>query len=380
MNLLINNGLLSPLFFRTRGKLLQDFRQCGCQITLTGMQNECDELIQQSGVKYHYMRVSHSGINPFADLSLLMIYIQYYRKNNIDIIYSYTPKPNIYGSLAAGIVGMKRVFPTVNGLGRAFVENDKFKARMIREITCLLYKMAFLFAEKVFFQNQDDRDELIRRGVLKEEKCLVVSGSGIDLDSFPYHPLQKGNPVFLIATRLLISKGVREFCKAAELVKAKHPNAVFKVAGKLESGIDSFPESELQLFINKGIVQYLGYIEDMKTALEECTVFVFPSYYREGVPHVLLEAMSSGRAIVTCDSPGCRETIRDPDKFGRGRNGFLIPPRDYEKLAERMLWMIDHKHDVNKMGIEGRKYAEEKFDVNIVNSVILKEMGLLEGN
>ena len=217
-------------------------------------------------------------------------------------------------------------------------------------------------------ENSDDAAELVRRGVLPQEKCVVIAGSGIDLNTFPYSEVCQENTFFL-ATRLLVTKGVRTYFEAAKIVKEKHPEAKFYLAGSLDPNPDGINKDELDQYVQDGTVEYLGVVKDMPAALKEYAVFVLPSYYREGVPHAILEAMSIGRAIITTDAPGCKETIN-------GKNGFLIEPRNSEQLAEKMIWMIEHPAEVKQMGMESRKYAEEKFDVEKVNQVMLETMGI----
>ena len=378
VKLLINNGKLTELFFSTRGKLLNELKKNGYEITLSGKQYDCEELIDLFGVEYIETNVNRTSLNPVHDIKLLLEYKRLIKNGHYDMVHSYTVKPNIYGSIAARIIGINKIYPTVNGLGYAFTEVNSFKSICVRQIQCLLYWIAFQGATKVLFQNQDDADDLIRRRVINIDKCVIVSGSGIDLEDFKFREVEDTEHItFLIATRLLITKGVRTFCEAAKIVKEQRPNTEFIIAGAIEQNRDGFSREELDYFVNNGIVKYLGYVNNMNDTLIRSSVFVLPSYYREGVPHAILEAMSTGRAIITCNSPGCKETIKMPDSSGKGKNGFLIKPKDSAKLAEIMLWLIDHPTEIKQMGIESRKYAEEKFEVNKVNRSILEAMGII---
>ena len=366
MKIMINSGRISP-FFTTRLQLLNKIKDSGYDVTLGGFDTSCIEKCQNWGAEFAEIPFARAGMNPIQDAKTLRAYYRVMKEGQFDIVHSYTAKPNIYGSIAAKWAGIKKIYPTVNGLGYAFTGNST-KNKMVRAVICVLYKWAFSGATKVFFQNNDDAAELVRRGVLPQEKCVVIASSGIDLKAFPYSEIYQVNTFFL-ATRLLITKGVRTYFEAAKIVKEKHPEAKFYLAGSLDPNPDGIKKDELDQYVQDGTVEYLGVVKDMPAALKEYAVFVLPSYYREGVPHAILEAMSIGRAIVTTDAPGCKETVN-------GKNGFLIEPRNSEQLAEKMIWMLDHPSEVKRMGAESRKYAEEKFDVEIVNRVMLETMGI----
>ena len=375
--IMMNCGRIK-VFFTTRRRLVNEIKEQGYDITIGGFEQERKNLCDENGLAFAYTPFSRAGLNPIADLKAIRRYTEIMKRERFDIVHSYTAKPNIYGSIAAKKAGVKKIYPTVNGLGYAFTENTSngLKSRLVRLVTCALYKRAFQCATKVFFQNSDDAEELIGRGIIRRDKCVVISGSGIDLEMFPYSEMSVQPMVFMLAARLLVTKGVRNYFEAARIVKQKHPEAVFQIAGALDPNPDGIKQEELDAYIADGTVDFLGYVNDMPKALRECSVFVLPSYYREGIPHTVLEAMSIGRAIITCNTPGCKETVRDTDADGKGKNGFLLEPRNTELLAEKMLWMIEHPVEVRKMGIESRKYAEERFDVEKVNRVMMETMGI----
>lgn len=377
MKIMMNAGTVSP-FFQMRGRLCDSLQKKGYEITVSGYTEVGREVLEQYKAEYVYIPLSRAGINPVQDFKVVMAYYKKMKEEKYEIVHSYTAKPNIYGSIAAKYAGIKGIYPTVNGLGYAFTDVDtgRVKARFVRLMVSLLYKWSFSCATKVFFQNKDDVRELIQRRIIDRNKCVLISGSGIELDAYPYSESPVEPMVFLIATRLLVAKGVRNFCEAAKIVKKKYPKAVFQLAGALDDNPDSISQKELDLYVKEGIIQYLGVVKDMSFVLKSCSVFVLPSFYREGVPHVILEAMSVGRAVITTDSPGCRETVRGKDDAGKGKNGFLIPAKDSQTLAEKMIWMIKHPDKVQEMGMESRRYAEERFNVEIVNKIMLETMGI----
>ena len=372
---MMNSGRIR-VFFTTRKRLIESLRKNGCEVVIAGFEKENKYLCDENGLRFAYIPFSRAGMNPFADLKTIKRYREDIEREKYDIVHSYTAKPNIYASIAAAKAGVKRIYPTVNGLGYAFT-TDGFKSSIVRWITCRLYKLAFACATKVFFQNSDDAEEMIRRRLIDRDKCVIISGSGIDLEMFPYSEMSVQPMVFMMATRLLITKGTREFFEAARMVKKKYPQVEFRIAGALDPNPDGITEDELNSYIDDGTIDFLGFVKDMPKALAESSVFVLPSYYREGVPHAVLESMSIGRAVITCTTPGCKETVKDAGADGRGKNGFLIQPKNSELLAEKMIWMIEHPEEVKKMGRESRRYAEERFDVEKVNKVMMETMGII---
>lgn len=367
MKVLINSGLVIPVFHK-RDKLINSILELNHTVIVSGYEKEGEEECKKNGVKFSYIPMSRSGLNPISDLKTLIAYYKLVKKEHIDIVHSYTAKPNIYASIGARLAGAKKIYPTINGLGYAFVNND-IKSKIIRKVICFLYKIAFKCSEKVFFQNSDDAEEMIKRKVIKREKCVIISGSGLDLEKFKYSEITNTD-VFLLASRLLITKGIREYFKAAKIVKEKYPHARFLIAGALDTkNPDGISEDELNYYVNDGYIEYLGKIDGnkMPDVIKKCSTFVLPSYYREGIPHAVLEAMGIGRAIITTNMLGCKETVNK-------KNGFLINPKDSQELVEKMIWIINNPNKVKKMGLESRKYAEERFDVKKVNGDILSTM------
>lgn len=373
MKILINSGLVLPVFAK-RDQLINSMKEKGHIVSIGGYQTEAKEECERQGVGFEYIPFARAGLNPIADIKTLKDYYRVIKAGHYEVVHGYTAKPNIYGSIAAKLAGVKYIYPTINGLGYAFTGNS-LKNKIVRFVISCLYKIAFACSTAVFFQNSDDADEMVRRGIIKKDKCVVIAGSGIDLNAYPYSEMQDTN-VFFMATRLLITKGLRNYFEAARIVKKNHPEARFLLAGALDPNPDGIKQEELEEYVKDGTVEYLGVVKNMPEVLAKCSTFVLPSYYREGVPHANLEAMSIGRAIITTYAPGCKETVKDVDATGRGRNGFLVEPKNSQELAEKMIWMIEHPDEVRKMGVESFVYAKERFDVKIVNRMMMETMGL----
>jgi glycosyltransferase involved in cell wall biosynthesis len=255
-------------------------------------------------------------------------------------------------------------------LGYGFTEADGIKRKVIRRVMIVLYRAGLKNANSIIFQNLDDEKLFIKLKIIpKNLSSHVVHGSGVDLNLYPFSPLPK-KPIFLMLARLLIDKGVREYAEAASLVKAKFPKAVFQLAGRLDSNPSSISSNELNFWIKKKFIQYLGEISSVQKSITNCRFYVLPSY-REGTPRSVLEAMASGRPIITTDVPGCRETVT------HGKNGLLVPPKNSKSLASAMIQLLEENEDkIQSMGRESFILTKDKYDVEIVNKNIVDIMNL----
>ncbi|HYE10911.1 MAG TPA: glycosyltransferase family 4 protein, partial [Patescibacteria group bacterium] len=214
----------------------------------------------------------------------------------------------------------------------------------------------------------DDKQEFVKRGLLNEEKCILISGSGVNLEK--YTPVLLPNaPVFLMIGRILRDKGIMEYIKAAREIKKKYPYVKFQLLGPFDVNPQSLKYNDIEPYISDGSVEYLGQTNDVRPFIQKCSTFVLPSY-REGTPRSTLEAMAMGRPIITTDAPGCRETVID------GVNGFLVPIKNINVLIEKMIWMIENREAAANMGQASLHICEAKYDVKKVNEDIMNAMGL----
>ncbi|MUM76632.1 glycosyltransferase [Pseudodesulfovibrio sp. F-1] len=333
--------------------------------------------LEALGADYHRIPLSRRGMNPLADIGALLHIKQALQRIRPDMVLSYTFKPVVYGSLAARMVWVgerKRVYAMITGLGYAFTEEPAgLRRRILFNVAKGMYRSGINACDGIIFQNPDDENFFQRLGVVPERVATtVVGGSGVDLDHYAVAPLPQ-ETVFLCLSRLLKSKGVGLFAEAAARLKARHPGAVFRLAGPLESGGDAVTPDEIAAWRRDGALEVLDPVDDVRPLLAGASVYVLPSHYREGVPRSILEAMSMGRAVVTTDAPGCRETVEP------GLNGFLVPPRDVESLTQAMERFILDPALARTLGAASRARAEARFDVNRVNDAILAFMGLLPG-
>jgi glycosyltransferase involved in cell wall biosynthesis len=319
------------------------------------------------GLLLHSVTMQKAGMNPFADLHTLWQLVQLMRTIRPDVVFTYLIKSVIYGLLAATINGVPRRYALISGLGYAFQGDDNSRV-LLRRIAQGLYALSLRGAHKVFFQNPDDLKLFYDLRILKANAATcVVNGSGVNMDHYAFTPIPKGVPRFLSVARLLRDKGVREYAAAAKIVKGKYPNASFSIVGWIDENPSAIKQAELDAWIAEGTINYIGRLADVRPAIADCGVFVLPSY-REGTPRSVLEAMSMGRAIITTDAPGCRETVVNED------NGLLVPVGTVDELAIAMERFLENPQLAQRMGQRSREVVEDRYDVHKVNQVMLNEM------
>lgn len=285
------------------------------------------------------------------------------KKEKPDIVFLGNVKPNIYAGIAARLLGIKSIYGLVSGLGYAFIDEPGIKRKLAKWICMKLYQLSFRGFSQVFFQNRDDADFFIRKGLISPNLVTVVPGTGVDLEAFKPKPLP-ANLTFFMAARLIREKGVFHFVEAAKELKKRYPEVRFVLGGGLDTNPSAMREAELKDCAN--VVDYIGYCSDMEGQINASSVFVYPSYYREGVPRSLLEALACARTVITTDSVGCKETVID------GQNGFKIVPRSTEALIVAMEHIIQNPSLLQAMGQESRHLAEKRFDIHTVNELMFQ--------
>ncbi|WP_445001018.1 glycosyltransferase family 4 protein [Halomonas mongoliensis] len=332
--------------------------------------SEVRQWLEARNVRVHEIPMQRNGLNPLRDLVTLHALFRLMRRLSPTHTMGYTIKPVLYGALAARLARVPRRFCLITGLGYVFSDQPAgLKRRLMRTLVERLYRLAIACCHKVFFQNPDDLALFRERGLLGRTPAVVVNGSGVDTRHFAPVPLPEA-PSFVLISRLLGDKGVREYAEAARQIRAEHPQARFQLVGYLDANPDAITDEELQRWIADGRLEYLGRLKDVRPALAASSTFVLPSAYREGVPRTILEALAMGRAIITTDMPGCRETVHDGD------NGYLVAPRSVPSLVLAIRRMIEQPVLLERMGRRSREIALDKYDVTRVNAVMLKEMGV----
>lgn len=323
----------------------------------------------EKGVIPHDIPLSRTGMDPFSDLNTIRCLYCLMRQVKPTWVLSYTIKPVIYGLLAARLAKVPQRNALITGLGYAFQGEEGGHRSKIRRIVLKLYALALSGVNKVFFQNPDDEALFRTLGILQQGvPSCVLNGSGVAVDHFTVSPLPAEHKFLLIA-RLLGDKGVKEYAEAARRIKKHYPNVVFQLVGWIDENPDAIRKQVLDEWVASGIVDYLGKLDDVRPAIQSCSVYVLPSY-REGTPRTVLEAMAMGRPVITTDAPGCRETVVDGD------NGFLVPVKSVDGLVSAMERFLLEPDLAIRMGRRSREIAVEKYEVHKVNTVMLKEMGI----
>ena len=356
-----------------RGPLIEALLSAGYQVHLAVPGLDPYSVVARQlvalDVQVHDIPLQRTGMNPVKDLALVFVLRKLMRDIGADYVLAYTIKPVIYGSLAAWISGVNHRFALITGLGYAFTGEATGLRKVLRTLIQQLYRFSLSRNRLVFFQNPDDEALFRRLSLLRPAiPSCVVNGSGVDVAEYTVAMLPE-TPSFLLIARLLGDKGVREYAQAAALVKECYPEVSFRLVGWVDDNPDAINQAELDAWIAAGTIEFLGKLSDVRPAISDSSVYVLPSY-REGTPRTVLEAMAMGRAVITTDAPGCRETVVDGD------NGFLVPVKDVDALAAAMMKMIDTPGLAASMGERSRRIAEEKYDVHKVNAAMLEGMGI----
>lgn len=331
--------------------------------------------IEQLGAIPVTYTLNRGGLNPLADIVATYQLAKKIKAINPDLVFSYFSKPVIFGTLAAKIAQVPRIIGMLEGLGYTFTDQPEGlskKTQLIRKIQVFLYKIVLPQLDQLIFLNPDDPKDLLERHAIQVKKVKILGGIGLNLKDYPYQPLNSIHfPIkFLFIGRLLKEKGIFEFVQAAKLVKKIYPDTQFTVLGAIDHhNLGALQQTELDALISSNIIHYPGYVDNIKDWIVDSHVFVLPSY-REGVPRSTQEAMAIGRAVITTDVPGCRETVINK------QNGFIVPKWNSEALAEKMIYFIKNPEKIREMGDVSYQIAADKFDAEKVNQRLINILGL----
>ena len=380
MKFLIISSFL-PSILNFRGKLLEAIQKKGFDVHIIAPDLALFKVehkkLEALGYHVHEVTMQRTGTNPIADIKTLGAMYKLIKKIKPDYVMSYTIKPVIYGTLATWLAKVPHRFALITGLGYAFqnVEHGS-KRSFFQKVVHGLYQQALSHSHKVFFQNPDDLKLFKDLKLLQPNlPTVIVNGSGVNVTNFnvlpfPVNPRNTPKLSFLLIARLLGDKGIREYAEAAKLIKQQHPEVEFHLVGWIDENPAAIQQSELDTWIADARLKYWGKLSDVRTAIAESSIYVLPSY-REGTPRTVLEAMAMGRAIITTDAPGCRETVI------QGDNGFLVEVKSVQSLVEAMQKFINQPELIEKMGNRSREIALHKYDVHQVNKHMMQEMGLI---
>ncbi|WP_240315164.1 glycosyltransferase family 4 protein [Mucilaginibacter pineti] len=315
-----------------------------------------------------------SNVSVLADLQYALKLYRLIRQIKPDVFFPYTLKPVIYGTLVAKLNGVPKITPMLSGLGYNFVTGN---TSVISKITRSLLRISLRNTPglSIIFQNKDDLQTLLKSKIISpQHQTAVVNGSGVDLSHYAPTAPDIDNISFIMVSRLINAKGIREYFEAAQTVFLKHPDITFKLIGAYDDNIDAISPNLFTEIKHKSVIKYLGAVDDVRPYIRGSSVVVLPSYYGEGIPRCLLEAMAIGRPIITCDSVGCRETVETLPNA----NGFLIPIKNTAELVCKMEYFINNNKAIINFGLNGLALAQEKFDVHKVNARMMQIMNLTD--
>lgn len=372
-------GTTGSSFYGFRADLIKNLVSDGHQVYAFTSEytDACLDKIKVLGAIPICYELSRGGLNPFSDIASTMQLVRKIKLIKPDLVFSYFSKPVIYGSIAAKIAKVPSIIGMLEGLGYTFTdqpEGQTLKTKLIRHIQVLLYRFAFPCLDKMIFLNPDDRHDLMQIYGLKAPAVHVLGGIGLNLADYTYVEAEARPVKFIFIGRLLKEKGVFELIDAIRQVKSKYPKAHFTILGAIDhQNMGALKQEQLDQLINEKLFEYPGHVTNVQDWITDASVFVLPSY-REGVPRSTQEAMAIGRPVITTDVPGCRETVVD------GVNGFLVPKWDAEALADKMCYFIEHPEQINIMGLESFKIAQEKFDAEKINLKLIEIIGLSSKN
>lgn len=377
-----------------RGVLIYTLISRGHEVSV--IVGETDET--SSGYLYE-MGVSQL-VCPFSDKESRLMSDNNYKKQlkkalkawRPDVILAYSRKPITYGLTLANELEIPTRYALIAGVRDAFLSDDPNLSRVVRNLLSNLYRKALANATHVFFHNQEDYKFLYNSEVIESDlPHSFVEGSGIDLDYYyekeadpeNVERVERGELIFLMLAQTLRDAGVSEFASAARSVKSKHPDCRFLLVGNIEFTSDYFSENDYYQWIQEGVLEHYGFLDDNRTYYHMADVFVLPSY-QEGTPLFVLEALATGLPVITTDAPGCRQTIQAEEFSSQvttftikpGANGYLVHPRSSAAIEHAMKEFIHKPHLVARKGNASRKHAEERFDVHTVNEAMLNVMGL----
>ena len=321
------------------------------------------------GARAISFRLDRTGRNVLSEMATIWDLARLFRTLRIEIVLSCFVKPAIYGSFAAKIVGVPHRLAMIEGLGFSFtsVPGKAESTAPLGRLVAGMLRLSLRHCRTIFVLNRDDEEFLVRLGAAKPGALKRLHGIGVELDAFPPSNRPTSSPLFTFIGRILREKGVYEFVEAARGLRARHPSARFRLLGGIDINPGAISATQVQSWVDEGLIDWRGHVSDVRTHLTETSVFVLPSW-REGMPRSTQEAMAAGLPVITTDAPGARETVVE------GKNGFKVPVGNPDALGAAMARFIEEPGLINEMGKESRRLAELWFDVRVTNRTIMEKL------
>jgi glycosyltransferase involved in cell wall biosynthesis len=365
-------GPTTKTLLNFRGHLISDLVAEHYKITVLVSEYSSSDIdkLNLLGAKCEFFQMKRGGLNPLREVITFFSLINKLQKLKPNLVLAYTIKPVIWGGLSCLFVRGTSFIALITGLGYSF-EGTSLGKRLLTKIASILYAMSLNRAKFIIFQNADNLNLFISKNICSREKSLLILGSGVDKDYFQVADLPNGDPIFLMVGRILRSKGILEYIEAARLVKQLYPSVSFHLLGSPDNSYDAVPMQEVHRWHDLGVINYLGFMEDVRPAILKSHIFVLPSYH-EGLPRATLEAMSMGRPILTTNVPGCRETVLV------AKNGYLAEKANSNSLATLMIWFIENRDQWKKMGSVSRSLVNKHFDISLINRKFINLFNSIE--
>ncbi len=370
-------GFLSHIdwnLYLFRLPIMRRLKKEGWKVYAIAPKGEYLPLFAKEGIETVSYEIHRGSLDPLKEIRAIGDIYKAIKPLQLDLLHTFTVKPNIYGTFAAHLAKIPHIFNLVEGLGSFYVQED-FRSKVVRMVMERLYKWAFRYSECAIFVNSDDPAYMIEKGIIPKQKVQIIESVGIDTDFFDPNKIDatklkrelspQGKPIVMMVGRAIWHKGVREFY---EMAKRLRNEAVFVyVGGTYPDNPSCVPES----FLRQSPVRYMGHQDDIHKWIAACDIFVLPSY-REGMPRTLLEAMSLGKPLVATDTVGCKDVVKE------GYNGFLVPVKDVESLTQKTKRLIEDEALRKRFGEQGRKMAQERFAIEkIVDAYVALYKGAL---
>lgn len=352
--------------FCFRREIIEALVEKGCKVILSCPEHHrLDYFRKMQNVIIEDVSIDRRGTNPVKDIKLIWDYYRMFRRQRPDVICAFTIKPNVYGSMAADMLGIPHI-NNITGIGSGYKNGG-----LVRRIVTLLYKVALRKSRMVFFQNKVNLQTALESGMVKRDaRFRMIPGSGVNLEYFPYKEKESNDTiVFNYIGRVMKDKSVDDYLAAARSIREKYPQTLFNVIGFVEKSEEHY-KKELELLEKEGIVHYCGNVDDVRPLIYSSAAIIHPSSYGEGISNVLLETAACGRVCITTKVEGCRDCVDD------SVTGFVYPAGNVEALCECIERFIHLSHTQRvEMGRAGRKKVEREFDRRKVVEAYLQEIG-----
>ena len=359
----------TSMFIKFRGDLTKEILKKGHTVTVVSPENDKTTFFSDNNIKLINFSFHKSSTSIIKNIKYLFKLKQILNEEKPDKIFSYTIKPSILGSIAGKMAKVPEIYSMITGLGCIYTSNT-FKFKILQFICGIGYKLSFKYCSKVIFQNNDDLLEFVEKKYLPNSKCELVSGSGVNMEEYKQTKLPT-KISFLMVSRIANFKGINEYFEAAKKVKEIYPDIKFVFVGaKDTSPISLNIQTFYDEYIKTNIIELHENSNNIYKFLANSSVFVLPSYYREGIPRASLEALSVGRPIITTNHIGCKEVINNE------KNGFLIPIKNTNELYKKMIYLIENPQILSIMAKESNLYCQKRFNIKIVNKQMLEILNI----